>query len=188
MFNMRVFLIAGLVALAAACSQAEEQDVMSEGCDARASVQWASDADPNASIEAITTGPDCARAVATLIIRNGSGEPLYAETHIPSQVMTLAQASTPAAMQTALQEWIDPASNTTRITSAALPEWPEAAASPQNGEFPFYPEEGFTRDYYLALRAADVPLYCFVQGMESMACLALRDGALEKVGVQSFPG
>jgi hypothetical protein len=31
-------------------------------------------------------------------------------------------------------------------------------------------------------------LFCFVQGMESLACLALQDGALVKVGVQAFPG
>lgn len=185
---MRVFLIAGLAALAAACSQATEQDVMSEGCEARATAQWATEADPNASIEAFTTGPDCARAVATLIIRNGSGEPIYAATHLPPHIMTLAQASTPAAMQAALHEWIDPASNTTIQTSSALPEWPDNATEPQNGEFPFYPEEGYGHENYNEMRAANVPMYCYVQGMESMACLALRDGVLESVGVQSFPG
>lgn len=184
---MRVFLIAGLAALAVACSP-QEQDVMSEGCTARATAQWATDADPNASIEASTTGPDCARAVATLIIRNGSGEPLYATTHLPQHVMTLAQASTPEAMQTALHEWIDPASNTTLQTSSALPEWPENATEPQNGEFPFYPEDGVGRETYNEVRAANVPMYCYVQGMESLACLALRNGALESVGVQTFPG
>lgn len=183
---MRVFLIAGLAALAAACSQ--EQEVMSEGCTARATAQWATDADPNASIEAFTTGPDCARAVATLIIRNGSGEPLYAATHLPQHVMTLAPASTPAAMQEALAEWISPASNTTMQSSSALPEWPENASGPQNGEFPFYPEEGMARETYVQLRDANLPMYCFVQGMESLACVALHDGALENVGVQTFPG
>jgi hypothetical protein len=185
---MRIFVIVA-VALAAACTPlAEEQDVMSEGCDARAAAQWSTPADPNASVEAITTGPDCARAIATLIIRNGSGEPLYSETYQPPQVMTLAQASTPTAMQTALAEWIDPASNTTMQTSSALPEWLANADSPQNGEFPFYLEEGYTRELYDQVRDANVPMYCYVQGMESMNCLALRDGALESVGVQTFPG
>lgn len=73
-------------------------------------------------------------------------------------------------------------------TSSALPEWPANADSPQNGEFPFYPAEGVTRDLYNQVRDANVPLYCYVQGMESSNCLALRDGALESVGVQSFPG
>lgn len=186
---MRALVIAGLAVLAvSACTPAEENDVMSEGCQARATAAWATDADPNASIEAITTGPDCARAIATLIIRNGSGEPLYSETYQPSQVMTLAQADTPAAMQTALHEWIDPANNSTMQTSSALPDWPANADGPQNGEFPFYPEDGMTRESYNAVRDANVPLYCYVQGMESMACLALRDGALESVGLQTFPG
>lgn len=186
---MRAFVVAGLAALVVACAPAaEEQDVMSEGCDARATAQWSTAADASASVEAITTGPDCARAVATLIIRNGSGEPIYSATHIPSQVMTLAPASTPQAMQAALAEWIDPAGNTTMQTSSALPEWPANADSPQNGEFPFYRAEGYTRELYNEVRSANVPLYCYVQGMESLNCLALRDGALETVGVQSFPG
>lgn len=187
---MRAFLIAGFAAMAiAACTPAEdEHGALSEGCDARGVATWNTPADANASVEAITTGPDCARAVATLIIRNGSGAPIYSETHIPSQVMTLAQASTPAAMQTALQEWVDPASNTTMQTSSALPEWPANADSPQNGEFPFYPVEGMTREAYNQIRDANVPLYCYVQGMESLNCLAMSNGELESVGVQSFPG
>ncbi|MBX3429523.1 MAG: hypothetical protein KF779_08085 [Hyphomonadaceae bacterium] len=187
---MRAVLITSLVCLAlVACAPGEsEHGSLSEGCDARAVATWNTQADPNASIEANTTGPDCARAVATLIIRNGSGEPIYSATHLPSQVMTLAQASTPAAMQTALQEWVDPATNTTMQTTGALPEWPANAESPQNGEFPFYPAEGVTREDYNELRSANLPLYCYVQGMESLNCLALRDGALESVGLQSFPG
>lgn len=186
---MRLAILGGLAAIAAAaCTPIEEQEVMSAGCDARATAQWSTEADPNASIEAVTAGPDCARAVATLVIRNGSGDPLYATTHMPSQVMTLAQAETTNAMQTALQEWIDPASNTTMPTSSALPEWPANADSPQNGEFPFYPAEGVTRELYNQVRDANVPMYCYVQGMESLNCLALRDGALESIGVQSFPG
>jgi hypothetical protein len=29
---------------------------------------------------------------------------------------------------------------------------------------------------------------CYVQGLESLACLIERDGRLEKIGVQAFPG
>jgi len=31
-------------------------------------------------------------------------------------------------------------------------------------------------------------MYCYVQGMESLACLVISDEGLEKIGVQSFPG
>lgn len=186
---MRALVIAGVMALsAAACAPAEEQDVMSEGCQARVAAAWATDADPNASIEAITTGPDCARSVATLIIRNGSGEPQYSTTYIPAHVMTLAQAHDTAAMQTALTEWIDPASNTTMQTTSALPEWPANAELPQNGEFPFYPETDVTRDIYNSYRERNLPMYCYVQGMESQACLTWDADSLVLLGVQSFPG
>jgi len=33
-----------------------------------------------------------------------------------------------------------------------------------------------------------VPVFCYVQGMESMACVALQNGEMTKVGVQTFPG
>ncbi len=73
-------------------------------------------------------------------------------------------------------------------TSAALPDWPANADGPQSGEFPFYPEAGYDRESYMTLRANDLPLFCYVQGMESMGCLAAADGEVTKIGVQSFPG
>jgi hypothetical protein len=59
----------------------------------------------------------------------------------------------------------------------------------RNSEFPFYLEpEWNDRVGYEELRARNAPMYCYVQGMESLACLALQDGQLYKIGVQSFPG
>lgn len=184
---MRIFLMAGAAALAMACTPAEEAENIAPGCDARAAVPWQA-AGEQFSAEATTTGPDCQRAVATLVIRDSSGTPVYADVHMADHVMVLAPAQDAAAMETALREWLDQSSNTTMQTSSALPEWPANASSPQNGEFPFYPEEGFDRASYGALREANVPLFCYVQGMESMACLSLSDGGLAKIGVQSFPG
>jgi len=102
--------------------------------------------------------------------------------------MVLAPAQDAAAMRDALAAWISPASNTIMQTSAALPEWPGNADAPQNGEFPFYPEAGYGREAYNTLRSNNLPLYCYVQGMESQACLALSEGGLTKIGVQTFPG
>ncbi len=186
---MRILMMAGLLALAAACTPpaTEEAEQMSAGCDARAAAPWQA-GDATYSVEATTTGPDCTRAVATIVLRNSSGAPVYAEAHLSKDVMVLAPARDPAAMQTALQEWVT-YNNHTMTTTSALPDWPANASAPQNGEFPFYPEEGATRESYMALRQQNLPLFCYVQGMESMACLALS-GADEvtKVGVQSFPG
>lgn len=183
---MRIFLIAAAFGLAA-CSPAEEAENLAASCDARAAVPWEAGG-AQYSVEAATTGPDCARSVATLVIRDGSGVPLYADVHMSEHVMVLAPARDAAAMETALREWADPAGNTTMQTSSALPEWPANAEGPQNGEFPFYPEAGYDRDSYNTLRANNLPLFCYVQGMESMACVALADGQLSKIGVQTFPG
>jgi hypothetical protein len=39
-----------------------------------------------------------------------------------------------------------------------------------------------------AARAARLPVFCYVQGMESMACVMWKDGGITKLGVQLFPG
>ncbi len=183
---MRFILIAAALAAVAGCQRIAESDNVVAGCDARAARTWsAADADYN--VEAVSAGPDCDRAVATLVIRDSSGVPLYAEAHLATHIMTLAPAQDAAAMETALGEWIT-SSNSTMATSSALPDWPENAPGPISGEFPFYPEPGYDRQRYMALRQNNLPLFCYVQGMESMACLSLGDGELDKVGVQTFPG
>lgn len=184
---MRNILIAGALALAACSPAVEEADNLAPSCDARAANAWTA-GDAQYSVEATSAGPDCARAVATFVVRDASGAPLYAEAHLAQHVMVLADAADAAAMEAALGEWTNPANSTVMNSTAALPDWPARANGPENGEFPFYPAEGADRDSYLALRQANVPLLCYVHGMESMACLALRDGQLEQVGVQTFPG
>jgi hypothetical protein len=113
--------------------------------------------------------------------------PVYADAHLAGDIMMLAPAHDTAAMQTALQEWVT-FDNHTMASTSALPDWPANATGPQNGEFPFYPEQAYDRDSYMRVRASGLPLFCYVQGMESQACLALADGEFSKVGVQSFPG
>ena len=73
-------------------------------------------------------------------------------------------------------------------STADLPVWPAGADAPDAGEFPFYVEEGFDRTGYEGMRAADRAMFCYVQGMESLACVAAVDGRLDKIGVQTFPG
>lgn len=184
---MRSFLIAGAFALTACSPAVGEADNLAVGCDARAATAWVA-GDQEYSIEATGAGPDCARAVATFVVRDASGAPIYAEAYLAQHVMVLADVSDAAAMEAALREWTSPANSTTMNTTSALPDWAARANGPENGEFPFYVDESVDRDTYLGLRQANAPLLCYVQGMESMACLALRDGQLEKVGVQTFPG
>jgi hypothetical protein len=180
---MRTWLVAA-AALLGACAQERPTEKQAEAasCAAAAASVWR-----ELRVEASSAGVDCESANAAIVLRNSAGEGLYSETFPAAQVLTLATARTQAGMQAALSEWIA-SSNHSMDTSGALPDWPQGADAPVSGEFPFYPREGMTRDAYMNLRRANVPLFCFVQGMESMACLALEGGAVAKAGVQAFPG
>jgi hypothetical protein len=186
---MRALAILGAAALIlGGCLQQTAGRTPPAGCAASAAQSWRPVSGVELTIDASTSGPDCERAAATLTVRNAQGRILWTEARAAEHVMTLASARDRAAMQTALGEWLN-SGNHTMATSSALPDWPVNAAAPANGEFPFYPEPSFDREAYMSLRQSDVPLYCFVQGMESMACLALTVGGdIEKVGVQAFPG
>ena len=185
---MRGLVIVGALALIlAGCLQRTQTRDAAQSCSASASTPWQV-GDTAFTVEASTSGPGCERAVATLTIRGADGTPAWTQSHITAQVMTLANARDTPAMEAALAEWIDPANNTTMQTSSALPDWPENADGPVSGEFPFYAEPAYARESYLELRAANAPLYCYVQGMESMACIAYSNVSFDRIGVQTFPG
>ena len=157
------------------------------GCQASATGAWRASPQATYQVEGSSAGPDCAHAVATIAVRDSSGKVLWSDAAASENLMTLAQAHDLSAMQHALAEWID-SNNHTIATSSALPDWPQDADAPRSGEFPFYPEHDLNRDAYLALRTANVPVFCYVQGMESEACIALQNGEMSKIGVQTFPG
>ena len=159
------------------------------GCSAKAKQIWALSVTQKLSVEALSDGPSCSLAVVMLVIRNSKGEPLWIESNKASGVFTFTQAN-PAntkAMTEALKEWI---MKDDRLQQAgALPDWKPGADAPEASEFPFYTDEGITRDDYLNMRNAKLPMFCYVAGIESEACLVLnKDGTIVKVGSQSFPG
>jgi len=160
-------------------------------CSAQASIDWAPLHDGDYRIEAKAAGPACDAGLATLTVTDNAGRVLYSGDHQiePMTNTIFAESKTPQKLQAALAEWIDPNGSNLHSTRA-LPDWPRGADAPAAGEFPFYPEEGTTRDAWLRLRAQDKPLYCFVQGGESLLCLVLdaQTGTLTPVGVQTFPG
>ena len=182
-------LIAALSALTlAACSQAAEDtdrpdaspQVVENNCPASASGMW-----EGMQIEASANGGDCASAEAAITIGNGAA--LWSETYPASQVMVLAGAESVEDMQRRLNEWVNPP-GAARDSTGDLPVWTAGAQQPMSGEFPFYVEEGLDRAAYEAMRGRDAPMFCYVQGMESEACLVLENGRVAKIGVQSFPG
>ena len=156
------------------------------GCDVSASQLWAPGRLPVHRVEAFSHGPSCAHAVVVIVVRGPNGVPLWNDSMPAAQVMTFAGLNTRQNMGVALRDWMT--QNHLFKTSADLPVWKKGDAAPTSGEFPFYPDEGVDRDYYEQVRAGKVPVFCYVQGMESIACVVLKDGGMTKIGLQTFPG
>lgn len=156
------------------------------GCNVVASTAWKA-AGRVHRVDAFSNGAICAHAVVTLVVRAGDGKALWVDAAPAAQLMTFVEVRTRQQMTRALGEWTS--QNHMFKSTAELPEWKKGAERPASGEFPFYPESGTDREMYEQVRAAKQPLFCYVQGMESMACIALAaDGQMTKVGVQAFPG
>jgi hypothetical protein len=158
-----------------------------QGCNASAAATWQPLKGRPYRLEAFSQGPSCARAAVVLVIRAPDGRVVWTHAAAAEHLMVFVEVKTRAQMARALREWLSQ-SHTFRST-ADLPEWKKGAEQPASGEFPFYVEPGIDRDMYEGIRAAKQPVFCYVQGMESMACVVLdKDGQITKVGVQSFPG
>lgn len=183
--SMRWLVMGTVAAVLAGCGPGDgvEQAVAPvNGCAAAASGAWSS-----FQIAANVSGGECATAEASIALTNEAGEQVWAQSYLVAHVMTLADAATAQDMQRRLAEWITSAGPA--LDSAGdLPDWPRGAATPVGGEFPFYTDEGVTQAQCTALRAGDAPMFCYVQGMESLRCLIDDNGQIATLGVQSFPG
>jgi len=157
----------------------------SESCSLSAETDWQA-GKQTLRVAAHSNGDDCAKAVVTLIVRDAKGGVLWTDSAPADHVMTFAEAKTPGDMMIALAEWI--AADQPFPSTADLPEWKPGADQPILGEFYFYPDAGVDRAYYEQMRAARLPAFAYVQGMESMAVIVLKDGRMEKLGAQTFPG
>ena len=190
--RIRLALAANVLALAACQPTATEAAKPAEtkapvvaaaaGCAANLLVDWPSDLKADATI----VGPTCENAAVLLVIRDKAQKQLLVWSAATADVFGLYDKTDAAGMQAGLKEWLDQGAGE---TSATLPEWKAGAMMPGEGaEFPFYPEDGVDRDTYEAIRKAALPSFAFAQGHESTAVFVLRDGALEFVGLQTFPG
>jgi hypothetical protein len=166
-------LVSGLIA-AGTAAQAQGD----AGCGIRLDRVWAGAPEITATAE---TGCDLAGHVtARLSFVNHAGEILDETSYPTDQVMSLAWVDADFPMESALDDWL--AALSYADTTANLPYYQD------DSEFPFLPAEGMSREAYDNLRASAAPMVCYVQGMESQRCLALVDGALIEVGLQTFPG
>ena len=177
----RLFATAAFALAAMAATTASAKD-----CSGIAGTNW--NQIKGYTIGAIAGGPDCAKAVALIVIRDAEGNAVYHESYVAEYVMVLAGAQNSAELTKALAEWID-TSSPQFATTADLPEWKDGADMPMLGDFAFYPEEGMDREGYEKLRAAKTPVYSYVQGMESVAVVTVDpEAGVIKIGAQSFPG
>ena len=131
-------------------------------------------------IEAVASGPDCAKAVVSLIIRNSSGGALWTHSYVTSELMSFSQ-STDAddkAMLALLKDWISGEGFMKSADKLVM-----------DGEFSFDLGEGIDAATFAKYRKSKLPLFCYIQGMESGNCLAKsQDGSLIELGLQRFPG
>jgi hypothetical protein len=156
-------------------------------CDVDAKKAWIERETGSLIAEASVTGPTCEKGVALLVIRDSQETPIFTWAGATRDIFGLKDATNVVAMRGALTDWIDQ-SNSMLATTENLPPWEETEGQPKRSEFPFHPEAWYDAVAWDALRKEKLDMFCFPQGGESLDCAALRDGQMETVGVQQFPG
>lgn len=136
------------------------------GCDANASRDWSAVGSQYYIVEAEAHGATCDEAVATIRIKSTEGEVLFTHDY-PTRDVSLA--FNPNSDQTGLREEIESWTQNVSDTGAAneLPAWPAGASAPL----------GFTpavaRNVYEQARGNQSALFCYPDGGESNACVAV---------------
>jgi hypothetical protein len=182
---LMVLLAAGCVATPTASSESEVH--VGAACDAQAATEWRGANNRRFRATASTSGANCTQSVVLLVVRDHSGDVIWTDALVAAHVMGLNEPTTQAAMTLALADWVR--GPTTRLrTTADLAPWAQTSGQRGESEFPFRPEEWIDEDTYERLAGEASPMFCYIQGMESIACLVEFDDRLEKIGVQSFPG
>lgn len=136
------------------------------GCFAEFSRDWSAVGSQYYVIEAEAEGATCAEASATIRITSRDGVALFEHTYRTAEVPL---AFSPNANQTTLREELEGWSQNTAdpATADTLPAWPSRAERPPG----FQP--AVTRAQYEAARGAQGPLFCYPDGGESNACVAM---------------
>jgi len=144
-------------------------------CVAQAEHKW-----NGMTIEAASQGDTCSDAVLVLAVRDKAGKPVWVHAYIASQLLSFTdQPATDAkAMVSKLSGWISG-------------EGFMQSADKLNvkAEFPFVLAQDGDAKNFDSYRKQKRPIFCFVQGMESGACLLQdKDGGIVEIGTQGFPG
>ncbi len=181
---------AGLAILAlalAACSPPAEQQTAEipspapapvSGCEAQASRDWSAVGSQYYLIEAQLAGATCADAIATLRIKAREGDAILFEQSYPIASVPLAfnPNNDRAGLSNDLELWTQNTSETQ--TADSLPAWPAGAQRPPG----FQPAPGINRNRYEGARGAQGPLFCYPDGGESNACVAMAGDTATLLG------
>jgi len=156
---------------------------LAEDCALSVEQPWPDDLVASAHV----SGP-CDAAAITLLVHNGGDEVVWNSSYESGDLFSFDEIHGAETMKTVLRGWLGDSYNFS--TSSGLPQWPQNADMPDAGEFPFYVSEGLSQADYEAIRTADYPMICYIQGGESTLCLVRHPGikALISVGAQTFPG
>jgi hypothetical protein len=166
--------VLALVACSPQADEAKGEDVANTtpapaaGCFAEASRDWSAVGSQYYVVEAEASGATCREAVATIRIKSQQGATLFEHAYPTAQV-TLAfnPNGDQTGLRNELEEWT--ANTAEPATADTLPAWPAGAAKPPG----FQPASGVTRNVYEGARGAQGPLFCFPDGGESNACVAM---------------
>ncbi len=171
-----------VAALLAACSPPQQQTDASEvtipiaaGCTAQASHDWSAVGSQYFIIEAEADGDTCADAVATMRIMSRDGAVLFTRDY---PVRDVPLAFNPNGDQTSLRSDLEVWTQNTADppTADTLPRWPAGARRPPGFE------PAVSRNRYEDARGAQGPLFCFPDGGESNACVALAGDSATLLG------
>ena len=166
-------------------------------CNATVSKKWNVGRSLPYSVEASSVGPDCKRAVALLVVRDGNGEVKYSLSMASKDNLVFSNlADAPVAdinrMRVALGDWLDAGLSSKKNGLSKFLEWKAGTEGPAENppaEFPFTVNSDLSREKYETWRKQNLPVFCFVQGMESMRCIVrTKEGSINEIGIQSFPG
>jgi hypothetical protein len=165
------------------------------GCAMRAQAPWTRAGD-GWRVVGDAKGADCPNAEVTIYLVDPAGGVARTDTFKAADLRAVfgdaaeKPAMDRASMSAALSAWIAPNDDQLFKHTGDLPPWATARSEPAGagGEFPFRPEEGTSRAAYEKQRAANLPMFCYVQGAESMRCVVVEKGVLRSIGLQSFPG
>lgn len=145
------------------------------GCDANASRDWSAVGSQYYVIEAEAHGATCAEAVATIRIETTEGQTIFTHDY-PTRDVPLA--FNPNSDQTGLRAEIDGWTQNVSETGAAssLPAWPAGAQKPPG----FQPV--VARNVYESARGNQSAMFCYPDGGESNACVAVSGTSATLLG------